>query len=189
MQNSERWLVRVAVCFLVALTVQPATAAPPIATTRHVDFSQPSRTWTRRCGFPVWIRDEGTVTFRLFYQADGLTVLGEIDTSPSYRHTWFSPLTAGGTGGSYSTPQTAMIKTVYPNGAYLGAPATASISGLQELAPSGPDAGRQVFLAEVIYVDADGIPYIDIVSPANSHGTFNDFQTFVTAICGAIAHP
>ena len=94
----------------------------------------------------------------------------------------------GGTGGSFTTPASATLKTEYPQGAILGAPATLTFTGMQSHVPGlAPQAGRQVFLGEVVSFTPEGIPVTDFAGPSTSRGHFDDPAAVLAAICTAVA--
>ena len=174
---------------IIASTV-PAAASPPTRTSESVDATFKSNRWTARCGFPVYIHQQGLINILLFHSRDGTTVISEIDTAPGYKTTYFSPLSVnGGTGGSFTSPAAVALRTTYPDGTDLGAPAILAFDGLQGLAPGSPQAGRDVYLGEVVFVTPEGQPFADLVAPISTSGHFDDFATYVAAVCGALAGP
>jgi hypothetical protein len=192
--NGEDMSVRkaIAVALLSAgiiTSAAPAAASPPTRISESVDATFKSNRWTARCGFPVYIHEQGTINVLLFNSRDGI-VISEIDTSPGYKTTYFSPLSvAGGTGGSFTSPAAVALRTTYPDGIDLGAPAILSFNGLQGLVPGSPQAGRDVYLGEVVFVTPEGQPFADLVAPISTNGHFDDFATFVAALCGALRNP
>jgi hypothetical protein len=187
---SRKFTYALALCSLVAIS--PAgLAAPPTHIRFDVDFSFFLPRLTARCGFPVYRREVGTISVALFFANDGTTLRREDDTAAGYRLTYFSPATVpGGTGGSFTTPTSASLKTQYPQGAILGAPAVLTFTGLQSHVPGiAPQAGRQVFLGEVVFITPEGIPVTDFSDPDTSRGNFDDPTAVLAAICSAVARP
>jgi hypothetical protein len=95
---------------------------------------------------------------RLFLNDEGNPVY-EIDTSPNWRNTYFSP----DTGKSVSDPGTGSLMSVYsPDGK-----AVVTVDGLFTLVhvpgrePLLIDLGRFMFTAEVVGIDANGVPLTD----------------------------
>lgn len=161
-----------------------AAAAPPTRVSSVVDSTFASKSWSSRCGIPVFEHQQGTVTSKLFVQ-QGQAVT-EIDTASGLRTTYFSPTAAGGTDRSFTAVSSATLKTDLPSGADLGAPAQLTFTGLQILLPGLPQAGRDVYQGEVAFVTPDGFPLTDIVGFVSETGHFSDFQAEVAALCGAL---
>ena len=172
-----------------AFAMAPATqAAPPTHLTLDVDGTFKSRHFSRVCGFPVFERQAGTVRITLYRDRSG-AIVRELDTSASFKTFLWSPVEAGGTGGSFSSPNSASAKTDYPDGVYLGAPAVVTYNGLQIRAPGTPEAGHDVYAAEVAFIDDAGVPFIDILGSLDAHGNFTDGPTFDAAVCAGLAAP
>jgi hypothetical protein len=123
----------------------------------YVDITVSQSGLSALCGFTVYRRVEGLVDVVLFLDDEG-NPLHEIDTSPSLRYTFFS----SETGKSVSYPGTGTLITDYSTGGM----AVASVDGHLTLvhasgsAPRLINVGRVVFTAEVIGVNADGVPVI-----------------------------
>ena len=164
-----------------------AAASTPIRISGALDVTFKSSRWTNRCGFPVYVRQQGTQTATLFVSRDGSQVVSEIDTNPGFKTTFFSPLSAGGTGGAYTATSAGALRTTYPAGTALGAPAILAFNGLQILFPGLPQAGRDVYQGEVVFVTSDGLPVTDLVAPISSSGTFADLATIIVALCGRLS--
>ena len=147
------------IAVLVALytSAVAVTAQEPLLIRSYVDITVPQPGLSALCGFTVYRRVEGLVDVALFLDDEG-NPLHEIDTSPSLRYTFFS----SETGKSVSYPGTGTLITDYsPDGM-----AVASVDGHLALvhvsggAPLLINVGRLVFTAEVIGVNADGVPAI-----------------------------
>ena len=170
---------------LIALAAcMSATAAPPTREVSAIDFTFRSTSWSARCGIPVYEHQQGTAISALF--SSGGRVSKEIDTSAGLKTTYFSPTAAGGTGGSFTAVSSATLKTTFPDGVSISATAQLTFSGLQILLPGLPQAGRDVYQGEVAYISPDGIPLTDLTGFVSENGHFNDFQTEVAALCGAL---
>lgn len=165
-----------------------AQAAPPTHDAFTVDATFRSAHYSRACGFPVYRHQTGTVRIALFHNGAG-DVVRELDTAPDFKTLWFSPVALGGTGGSFLTPDVAPARTTYPDGVYLGAPATVIFNGLQGRAPGAPQAGHDVYAAEVAFIDEAGVPFNDIIASVDARGNFSDAATFEAAVCDALAAP
>lgn len=158
----------IAVALVMAL---PVGAAAPLRATFELDVTFQSPLWTTRCGIPVFIHIEATQTATVFYSSDGTAIIKEIDTSPGFRQTYFSPLDAGGTGNSFVDRGGGILKTYYPQGATIGAPAVLEFMGVQGFAsPGHPSAGRVVVDGVVVFVSPEGIPGVDTVAPISQAG-------------------
>jgi len=174
----------------IITSAAPAAASPPTRISELVDATFKSNRWTARCGFPVYIHEQGLINVLLFYSRDGTAVISEVDTSPGYKTTYFSPLSVvGGTGGSFTSPSAVALRTTYPDGADLGAPAILSFNGLQSLAPGSAQAGKEIYLGEVAFVTPEGQPFTDLIALISTNGHFDDFATVVASICGALRNP
>ena len=147
------------IAVLVALSTSAVTtvADEPLLIRSLVDITVPQPGLSALCGFKVYRRVEGLVDVALFLDDEGKP-LHEIDTSPSLRYTFFS----SETGKSVSYPGTGTLITDY----YQDGMAVASVDGHLALvhasggAPLLINVGRLVFTAEVIGVNADGVPVI-----------------------------
>lgn len=168
-----------ALCALAFGAVRAAKADPPSRVSNTFDVTFKSSTWTRRCGFPVFEHQTGKVT-NTVYSADG-TVTKEIDTADGLKTTYFSA------NGSYTSVSSATLHTTYPDGIALGAPATLVFTGNQVLLPGSPQAGRDAYAGEVVFVSPDGTPFVDIDAPISEHGHFDSFPDEIAALCGALS--
>ncbi len=168
----------------------PAASSQPTRITEYIDATVKSKNWTNRCQFPVYIHQQGTVTSVLFSSSDGTQLVSEIDTSPGFKVTYFSPISVpGGTGGSYTGVSGVATRTTFPDGADLGAPAFMAFNGLQILFPDLPQAGRDFWLGEVAYITPEGIPLVDLLAPISIHGTFSELADVIAALCGRLSAP
>jgi hypothetical protein len=178
--------MRNAVTLIVLATVMavagPTDADGPTRFTQDLDFSFPSRFWTRTCGFPVVETIRGTLDVNLFTAADGS--VREIDTFPSLSF----ELSAPPAGGSFSYPLGPVIFE-YPNGVYPGAPTIVTTLGIHRRVPGLPaEAGQTVFAGVVLFVDADGVPVVDFgPPPVVENGNVNDLGEMIAAACAAFA--
>ncbi len=190
----KRLLLVVLMVTLVGMSAMmfaaPATCSQPTRITDYVDATFVSKSWTNRCQFPVYIHQQGTVTSVLFSSSDGTQVVSEIDTSPGFKVTYFSPISVpGGTGGSYTGVSGVATRTTFPDGADLGTPAFMAFNGLQILFPDLPQAGRDFWLGEVAFITPEGIPLVDLIAPISSHGNFSEFAEAIAALCGRLTAP
>jgi len=161
-------------------------AAPPTHLSLTVDDTFPSR-YTLVCGIPVYRHDSGMVRITLFHDKNG-TVIGEIDTVANYKTTLFSPV-EGGTGRSFTSPSSASLKSTYPDGVYLGAPAILVFNGVQFMPPGLPQAGHDVYAGEIVFIDEAGVPFVDLTGLIDERGHFTDIAEYDAAICAALGAP
>jgi hypothetical protein len=138
-----------------------ATAAPTLRLSFPIDETFPAEGLTALCGVPVWIHFEGEDQVTYFYDASGTQILREIDYSPGFKFTIYSPLEAGGTGQTFTYPSSVQLHVNYPQGTTVGSPAIITVTGLSGFAAPGvAGAGRSVF--EGVVVDtSDGLPHLD----------------------------
>jgi hypothetical protein len=169
---------------LGAAPAAPAAAAQPTTFTEDIDDTRVLPRASAACGFPVHQRFAGTVTVKLFTDRQGALVR-ELNLFPGTRVTWFAP--SEGTAFSYPLAGAAWFD--YPQGGAVGAPATLTLTGLQDKVPGQPaDAGRTVLAGQVIFVTPDGIPVVETdpvpVSVAGSTGNLT-FPNVCAALAGA----
>jgi hypothetical protein len=180
-----------AIGVLAALLALPAsvTAAPPTRLSEDFDATFQSSFWTDACGVPVFIRDQGTLTFMFFHDRAGETI-AEIDIARGEKITVFSPLASGGTGKSFTYTAATPNRIVYPEGAFVGAPAIVHLPGLSGFAAPGvASAGRTVLEGVVAFVTPDGFPIVDTVGLISDTGRPLDGDTFIAARCGFLTGP
>jgi hypothetical protein len=165
-----------------------ATASPPVVGTQEVDATFQSQFWSNTCGVPVFIHQEGTLTFRLFPDSN---VIHEVDTFPGFTITVFSPVEEGGTGKSFTYLLPAPVRILYPEGTDLGDPGIIIITGAIDFAaPGGPViAGRQVLEGVIVDYTPEGIPFVDPVEELSTSGHFPEFEAFAAARCAFLTDP
>jgi len=154
-----------------ASAAAPATYSLDISRTYYAPFT------SAHCGIPVYITADGSVEITLFYDQNG-NVVREIDRSPGFTDTFFSPAT--GLSFTVHSPFVAMYD--YGAGATLGGAATITLVGTEGDA-GGPGtavtAGRVVIPGVVIGFSPEGIPFVDAAGEQTFHGTFPDFLTTI----------
>lgn len=170
---------------LAAAVVRPAAASPPTRFTEEVDITFFAPATSAVCGFPVFVTQTGTANVTLRYGADGTTVVRETDWNADLRTTFSAPTQ----GTSFSYPSGGQLQTEYPEGASLGKPAIATLTGFgNKLSGDSAEAGRVVMLAVVVFVDpVTGIPGIDFVDVLSSSGHF--LGDTLSRRCAALAAP
>ena len=173
-----------AACLVLAPSLE---AAPPTHLSLTVDDTFPSR-YTQVCGIPVVRHDSGMVRITLFHDNNG-TVIGETDTVANYKITLFSPVELGGTGASFTSPVSASLKSTYPDGVYLGAPAILVFNGNQFMPPGLPQAGHDVYAGEIAFIDEAGVPFVDLTGLIDEKGHFTAIPEYYAAICAALGAP
>ena len=143
------------------LPVGAATAAPTLRLSFPIDATFPADGLTALCGVPVWIHFEGEDQVTYFYDASGTQILREIDYSPGFKFTIYSPVEEGGTGRTFTYPSSVQLHVDYTDGTTVGSPAIITVTGLSGFAAPGvAGAGRTVF--EGVVVDtSDGLPHLD----------------------------
>jgi hypothetical protein len=167
---------------LGAVTAVPAAAAEPTTFTEVIDVTRLLPRLSATCGFDVYQRFVGTVSAKLFTDRTGSTVR-ELDISRSARLIWSAP----SQGTSFSYPLNGASWYEYPRGGTLGAPATLTITGFQGRVPDlPPDAGRAVFVGEVIFVTPEGIPVVE-TSPVPVSVTGRTGNLTFPNICAELA--
>ena len=161
------------------------TIAGPVAAQRAVHitgipiaFSVVDEFFSDACGYDVTFTVTGTGSATLVYNDAGL-VIREVDTEPAAR------ITFSGNGNSFSYQSNTILVTSYPEGAFIGAPATAIATGFYGKAPgSTPNAGPDIVLAHVIDFTAEGLPLIEFDELIAAHGPRP--ADFVEATCAAL---
>jgi hypothetical protein len=143
----------------VGLAAAPGVAGPPTQLFLQDDVTFQSGGLTAACGFPVFIDIEGGVHIMLRTDQNG--VLHELDTFSDWHFTLSAP--TQGTSLSYKFGP---AEYVYPNGAYIGAPAIITVRGIDSHYAGFPaEAGRYVIGGEVFFVSPEGVPYVDFTGP------------------------
>jgi hypothetical protein len=112
----------------------------------------------RACGFPVMLSAEGTLDVTVHTNPDGS--VREQDVFPGLTITVSAPST--GQSFQHVFGQTIYL---YPNRAYVGAPATITSLGVRGDAPFPPDAGRVVTAAVVVAIDPEVGPHHSAYGP------------------------
>lgn len=170
-----------AVAMVLGATAGPAAAAPPLHVSEPVDFTFPLGYYTQLCGFTVWFTLAGQLDSKVFTDASG-TVVREVDTQPGTTQT-FSSATR-----SFSFPFASTLVTIYPDGAYLGAPAVVTGNGLAGKVPGIPaDAGTITYQATVVGFSSQGVPITAFSGVTAMHGHSNNPAVADAAICAALA--
>ena len=183
--STTRNAIRATTLAALLAVALPCAAAAPTKLRFSVDDTFPSTRYTNACGFPVVRHDEGDVQILLTRAQNGGQIVGEIDTVPGYKIT----LSAPGTGGSFTSTVSSVLKSSYPDGVYVGAPALLVFVGLQFRAPGLAQAGREVYAAEIAFVDEAGVPFTEPTELLESNGHFTDFASFAAVVCEALANP
>jgi hypothetical protein len=129
------------------------------------------------CGFPVTFTRVGTASYTLVYGANG-TVIKEIDTQPGTK------ITVSGNGRSFTSAESPVLVTKYPQGATLGAPATMIFTGIFFKFPgTQPNAGPDFITGHVQDFTAQGVPLVSFDELVASHGPRPSFSD---AVCTAL---
>jgi hypothetical protein len=166
---------------LVLLFGSAAAAGGPLNERTHLDTDIRLNGASNVCGFEVRGHFEGDQHFAVFYDNTG-AIVREVDTFPSFKVTIYAP----STGKSYTSAGPAVLTQYYTNGAAVGSPVTAILTGLLERLPGiGMEGGRFVYNAVVIGYDPAGVPLIRFVSEVSSVGP--DLETTIGAArCAAV---
>ena len=126
---------------LFSLLGSSAYAEPPTQERTHFDNTVRLVRASNICGFDVFGHFEGDQHFTLFYDRTG-AIDREVDTFPDFKVTVFAP----STGKSYTSASPAVLHTQYTDGAAIGSPAIAELTGLVEKVDGVDiDSGRLVF--------------------------------------------
>jgi hypothetical protein len=176
----------VVLALAVAALVMTATAASAqkVVQIKGVDagFSFENEFFSEVCGFEVTGTVSGTANVTLFLDSSG-TVVREIDTFPAAR------VTFSGNGRSFSFPGafSMSFRTVYPEGATLGAPAIVTVTGLLgHVKGLGANAGQDVLTATVVEFSPEGIPIVDNFELVSSHGNREAGEDVAATVCGVL---
>jgi hypothetical protein len=160
-----------------------ATASPPI----QVKKSDISQTFvdpdlSAACGTQVTITVSGNADATLWTNSAGL-VVREIDTFPGAKVTY------SGAGGSFSYEANLVLHFEYPQGATLGAPASATYTGLFGHVPGviDSDAGREIVTGLTVVDFLGPIPLTDGGTATLDRGNRNSGDEIIAAICSTVA--
>ncbi len=173
-------LVTLTVVLMLALSTI-AAAEPPLQEWRHFEnLGVPLPGASRVCGFPVFGDFVGEGHFIVFRDASG-AIVREVDTFPALTVTIYSAFR------SYSSAAPAVLTTYYTGGAAIGTPAIAVVTGLVEKAGDADmNAGREVWDATVIGMDAAGVPLIRFTTHRISTAGPDWDTTLGAARCAAV---
>jgi hypothetical protein len=139
--------------------------------TQEVDLTFYAGGTSAACGFDVYVTLQGTAHVILFTDADGASVVREIDWNTGWTVTYTAPLF----GTSYVEREAGPFITRYPEGTEIGDPAMAMLVGTGGRIGDDPaDAGRIVYEAVIVFVDpTTGIPGIEILGVVSANGGFH----------------
>jgi hypothetical protein len=165
---------------LVAIScLLPAGAAadPPLTDRFPVDAEFGYQPLSDECGFPVTAAFNGTFAIKVFTRHDGS--VREIDSQPSTKVTFRSAT------GEVSLPFSASLHTAYPDGIFVGAPATATLTGRTFGMPPFAGAGKgRLVLSGLVEEVEDGFAFTRFTELVSSSG---DFTGDDARICDALA--
>ena len=176
-----------ALAVIALMTTATASSAQRVVHIKGVDagFSFDNDFFSEACGFEVTGNVSGTANVTLFLEGSG-SIIRETDTVPATR------VTFTGNGNSFSFPGAFFMtfKTVYPEGATLGAPATVTVTGLfGHVKGLGADAGQDVLMATVVDSSPEGIPIVDNLELVLSHGNRESGESVAQAVCAVRGAP
>jgi hypothetical protein len=168
---------------LLALFVIPsAGASPPIHEEITLDgVTIPDAYLSDACGTDVFDTLSGRLTATLFPAVGGAPA-HEVDTLTGGTITYSSDT------GSVTRPLNGTGHAVYPDGIYVGAPAEATLNGVNFASITGvapPGSGQIVANATIVFIDDLGVPATafttsDIVSMTGN------YAATTAAICSAL---
>jgi hypothetical protein len=169
-----------ALAVAVGLAAAPTGAGPPTHVFLEDDAMFQSGGLTAGCGFPVFITIKGGIHIMLRTDRNG--ILHELDTFSDWSITFSAP--SQGTSFSYKLGPASFV---YPEGTAVGAPAIVTIRGVDTRVTGFPaQAGRTVFMGEVLFVSPEGVPVADLVSVISQTGNqLSPAESFAT-ICAAL---
>ena len=171
--------IAVAIALLGACLMAPsqALATPPLSDRSPVEATFPDPGLSAACGFPVTVTFTGSFAVRVFQDANG-TVTREVDTQPATK------LTYRGGGGEYTVPFSAVLHTDYPEGAFVGAPATMTLTGSGAPYLPGPRGSGRAVLDGIVVEVEDGFPFTIFTTLRSLSGNFTDQPE---RICAALS--
>jgi hypothetical protein len=180
----RRFAVVFALAVVALVTTASATSAPRVVHIKGVDagFSFENEFFSEVCGFEVTGTVSGTANVTLFLDSSG-TVVREIDSYGS------SSVTFSGNGQSFRFPGSfaLSVRTIYPEGATLGAPAILTITGLLgHVRGSGADAGQDVGTATVVDFSPEGIPLTNNFELVSSRGNRESGEDVAARVCAVL---
>lgn len=169
---------------VVAVVFGFATAAsaagPPTQLFLEDDATFPSGGLTAACGFPVLVTLEGGIHIMLRTDRDG--VLTELDTFSNWAVTFSAP--SQGTSVAFKLGPATFV---YPEGIDIGAPAVVTARGIDAHYAGFPaEAGRSVFLGEVIGVTPEGVPIADLSTVLSQTGNILPPAEGLANLCAAL---
>jgi len=173
----------VGIAAVTALTETSASATGADRTVMPLNFTVPSPGLSQLCGTPISISVAGTSVVSIISTGSGAAT--EVDTNPDLKITF----TATDTGRTSSSALSGPAITDYPDGIYIGAPATYRALGLhQKVDGTAADAGQTVFDGAVVFVTPDGFPIVATADqPTKADGHINDPTLVLAALCTALA--
>lgn len=163
------------------LAASPVAADPPLRFDFVDDFGFPAPRQSAMCGTPIVVSFSGTGHILVHTAPDGSV------REQDFVENWLITYSAPATGKSLSY-KLGPSHWDYPDGVYVGAPATITFLGVENNLPGRhATAGRLVVPAQVIAVVPPGIPIaVQIGPPISRSGTPPDTATFWAAFCGAL---
>lgn len=151
----------------LAISSSVVAATPPLVVHEDVDFTVPRQLLTAACGYPVFARFVGTVNIVVHFDADG-NPTREVD-SGSVTETFFAPSTGRSVGFPLSLNS---VATYAPDGS-----AIVTFGGLfidihtAGGAPHLLDVGREVWSAQLVDMQPNGVPIWELDELLSKSGT------------------
>jgi len=160
----------------------PVEAGPPKQLTFEDDAMFQSGRLTAACGFPVWITIKGTLHITLRTDRNG--VLHEMDAFGDWSIAFSAP--TNDTSFSYKFGP---ARFLYPDGVAIGAKSIVTLTGINADYPGAPaEAGRTVLEGEVVFVNPEGVPFVDFTGALISQtGNIPDPAVSRANLCAALA--
>jgi hypothetical protein len=185
MRVALRRLQVLAAAAVTALGLAPASPvrAEPARTSYDIDYTGPAGL-SNYCGFSILHHIDGT--FTLLSVGSGPRAV-EVD-----RFSGIDEFVNADTGTSIDA-RNGTVQYFYPDGIYVGAPATASFTGLGAQHASGyrQVAGRLVLAGTVVAVDQNGfgiVSFSGVAAWSGSDATISfDPQAMVDSWCAALS--